>query len=238
VFEPPLPRIPPTPRSSKASSGTHRGRAHILRNVGLASVLTVGAIAVGSAGAAPPTVATCNGQAATQIGTTGSDILVGSAGVDVLAGDAGDDVIIGLEGDDVLCGGDGDDVILGGDGNDWIDGGIGTDRAFGEDGKIDSCGNSETVTTCETTWSTPQPTSTTTPSTVRPNGEKFVTVAPGQALPTGDECRSRIRPAVEARSGNRTFNNTIGTASNARFPRVDGNFVGTTDEIIQWTACK
>jgi hypothetical protein len=42
---------------------------------------------------------------------------------------------------------------------------------------------------------------------------------------------------------NVSYNQTRGTSSNDRSPssiygRVDGDFVGTTDEIIQWAACK
>ena len=42
---------------------------------------------------------------------------------------------------------------------------------------------------------------------------------------------------------NATYNATRGTSTNDRSPseiygRVDGDFVGTTDEIIQWAACK
>jgi len=33
-------------------------------------------------------------------------------------------------------------------------------------------------------------------------------------------------------------NATRGTRANTTFARVDGNFVGTTDEILQWVACK
>ncbi len=43
---------------------------------------------------------------------------------------------------------------------------------------------------------------------------------------------------TENRPNNTPFNNTRGTAPNATYPRVTGNFVGTTDEILQWTACK
>ena len=35
-----------------------------------------------------------------------------------------------------------------------------------------------------------------------------------------------------------SFNRTRGVSANNETPRVTGNFVGTTDEIIQWAACK
>ena len=34
------------------------------------------------------------------------------------------------------------------------------------------------------------------------------------------------------------YNNTRGTSPHDDYPRVDGDFIGTTDEIIQWAACK
>jgi autotransporter family porin len=37
---------------------------------------------------------------------------------------------------------------------------------------------------------------------------------------------------------NEGFNATRGSGSNDRYPRVDGDFTGSTDEIIQWAACK
>lgn len=66
----------------------------------------------------------------------------------------------------------------------------------------------------------------------------FVTLAPGADLPSGEQCANWITRAVEVRPGNTTANNTIGTGPHPTFPRVDGNFTGTTEEIIQWAACK
>ena len=53
-----------------------------------------------------------------------------------------------------------------------------------------------------------------------------------------------MRPATETRPQNNTANHTIlatlPALSNvgSRASRVDGNFTGTTDEVIQWAACK
>jgi autotransporter family porin len=54
-----------------------------------------------------------------------------------------------------------------------------------------------------------------------------------------------VRPAVEIRPENTTTNNNRGSRANANtrndwsgFNRVDGDFAGTTDQIIQWAACK
>ena len=53
-----------------------------------------------------------------------------------------------------------------------------------------------------------------------------------------------MRAAAENRPGNARFNQTVGHPTAPEPPyfntagRVTGNFTGTTDEIIQWTACK
>jgi autotransporter family porin len=66
----------------------------------------------------------------------------------------------------------------------------------------------------------------------------------GSALPSDDDCRARVRPTTEIRAGNEAFNQTVGHATAPEPPyfelagRVTGNFTGTTDEILQWAACK
>lgn len=87
---------------------------------------------------------------------------------------------------------------------------------------------------------TPAP-STPTPSTA-PTG-RFTTLPPGSPLPSDAECAARVRPAPEVRPGNATYNQTKGHGPPANPPssfysRVTGNFTGTTDELIQWAACK
>lgn len=85
----------------------------------------------------------CNGLAATIIGTSGDDVITGTAG---------DDVIAGLEGNDVIRGGLGNDVICGGPGEDTISGQGGNDTLFGEqdddvlDGGEGGCCNPATNT--------------------------------------------------------------------------------------------
>jgi hypothetical protein len=84
--------------------------------------------------------------------------------------------------------------------------------------------------------------------------ERFGLLPPRSILPSSAECAARVRPTPEVRQGNQrpnrfgiVPNQTRGVAgawvdtdpSKAPFTaRVDGNFVGTTDEIIQWAACK
>jgi autotransporter family porin len=88
------------------------------------------------------------------------------------------------------------------------------------------------------------PTTTTSPSTTTGGGAgHFSTLPPGSALPDDATCASEVRAAPENRSDNATTNATRGVQKNLSSPdptfsRVDGNFSGTTDEIIQWTACK
>ena len=82
----------------------------------------------------------------------------------------------------------------------------------------------------------------------------FYTQPPGSSLPSGSTCASEVRrnPNFEPRPDNNQANQTTpsddlsymrttsnnGGAPPGTFDRVDGNFTGTTDEIIQWGACK
>jgi hypothetical protein len=78
----------------------------------------------------------------------------------------------------------------------------------------------------------------------------MATLPPGSALPSDATCAARVtRSSWEPRPQNNTANHTTGTtiakidgptaAGNALLaPRIDGNFTGTTDELIQWAACK
>ena len=86
---------------------------------------------------------------------------------------------------------------------------------------------------------TPAPT-TTAATTTLPSGvpARFAQQPVGATLPTDAQCSSWIRRSAETRSENTGANATRGTKANTTYPRVTGNFVGTTDEIIQWTACK
>jgi hypothetical protein len=87
---------------------------------------------------------------------------------------------------------------------------------------------------------------------IPPQGSRFATLPPGSALPSSLDCASRIRrSAWEPRPGNSKANRTAGIACSeigacsvwakdlyAYASRVDGHFSGTTDEILQWGACK
>jgi hypothetical protein len=94
-----------------------------------------------------------------------------------------------------------------------------------------------------TTTRPPATTTTTVATTTTASGSRFATLAPGATLPSESDCAARVRKSAETRPQNATTNNTKGFGSPANPPyplykRVTGNFAGTTDEIIQWAACK
>jgi hypothetical protein len=81
----------------------------------------------------------------------------------------------------------------------------------------------------------------------------FRTLPPGARLPTGGQCAQWVlaRPLAENKGVNRRFNHTTGQHVGPAFfqgdapqanaligPRIDGNFTGTTKEILRWAACK
>jgi autotransporter family porin len=82
-------------------------------------------------------------------------------------------------------------------------------------------------------------------------GGYFQMLPPGSALPSEADCAARVRRSSwEPRADNYTANHTSVTNTLSNFSqftgawngqyrsRVTGNFKGTTDEIIQWAACK
>lgn len=86
-----------------------------------------------------------------------------------------------------------------------------------------------------------------------PAGGYFAMAAPGSGFPTEAECAQRVhRSAWEPRAQNTTANRNVpaqpvALANHPSFTaawqsnyktRITGNFSGTTDEIIQWAACK
>lgn len=104
-----------------------------------------------------------------------------------------------------------------------------------------------TTATPTTAAPTTLPATTTPPTTAGPTttqGQQahFGMLPVGAALPSDATCAARVRPATETRPDNTTANHTKSNGSSAgpssRYNRVTGNFTGTTDEIIQWAACK
>lgn len=108
------------------------------------------------------------------------------------------------------------------------------------------------ITTAPATTTSAAP--TTSPSGDIPPGGMFPLIGPDQPLPSGADCAARVqRNPWEPRPENTTANQTKPTGpapygmttwftakadSSAYRGRVDGNFTGTTDEIIQWASCK
>jgi autotransporter family porin len=96
------------------------------------------------------------------------------------------------------------------------------------------------------------PTVVRTPGESTPSASYFSMLPPGSALPSDAACAAAVRAKPENKRDNKTYNATkgnqgIGTnffpgsnplANTYIAPRVNGNFTGTTDEIIQWAACK
>lgn len=58
------------------------------------------------------------------------------------------------------------------------------------------------------------------------------------SLPSEAWCASEVKPVAEIHPSNATYNQRTGVGGNYTYPGVTGNFTGTTDEIIQWAACK
>lgn len=101
---------------------------------------------------------------------------------------------------------------------------------------------------------TPSPSPSPTPTVpVTQAPAHFRTLPPGSKLPSGKQCAKwvRARPKPENKGVNRRFNQRTGQALGSNFlsgdepaadqkivPRVNGNFTGTTKEILRWTACK
>jgi hypothetical protein len=92
------------------------------------------------------------------------------------------------------------------------------------------------VTQCAPQECAPEPAPAPAPA---PGAGYFGWIGLGGALPSDAQCAAAVRPAQpEIRPNNTPYNNTPGSASAPQWPRVTGNFTGTTDEIIQWGACK
>jgi hypothetical protein len=81
----------------------------------------------------------------------------------------------------------------------------------------------------------------------------FRTLPPGSTLPSSAQCARwvRARPLAENKGMNAPYNQTKGQHVASNFlgsdepqadqqitPRINGNFTGTTAEILRWAACK
>jgi hypothetical protein len=111
-------------------------------------------------------------------------------------------------------------------------------------------------TSSATSTPTPAPpvqTQTAKPSPT-PSGIVFQTLPPDDALPTGAECTRWVRESrsPENKAANQPYNRTAGQHVGAHFfpagdtpqadamlaPRINGDFTGTTADILRWAACK
>lgn len=156
-------------------------------------------------------------------GGSGPDLVRGKAGRDLIRGQGGRDRLVGGGGADELSGGRQADELYGRVGDDLLRGGSGADLLSGAGGR-DGCvsGNGrDTFAGCTET-----------------RARRFRTRPPGADLPSDAQCAAMVRSADEVRPANRKANRTRGTNRADDFPRVTGNFAGTTDEILQWVACK
>ena len=80
------------------------------------------------------------------------------------------------------------------------------------------------------------------PPTPPPTG-RFGTVSPGSPLPSDAACAAAVRPMAERQPKNDPYNvrrGVIGpgSAGPVAGQPITGNFTGTTEEIMQWVACK
>lgn len=87
-----------------------------------------------------------------------------------------------------------------------------------------------------------------------PNSQYFGTLPPGSPLPDDAYCAAAVKPRPENKGDNQPYNHSPGNqgiapdfftpgsgdprANTEIGVRVNGNFTGTTDEILQWAACK
>ena len=91
------------------------------------------------------------------------------------------------------------------------------------------------------------------PASSGPGPAYFRTLPPGAALPSGAQCARwvRARPIAENKGMNRAYNRATGEPVGPGFlagdapqadqliaPRINGDFTGTTGEILRWAACK
>lgn len=88
-----------------------------------------------------------------------------------------------------------------------------------------------------------RPSSTPTSGSGQSARTRFSTLPPGSVLPSGAQCAARVRatPIPENKAGNAVANRTTGhpvSGSTGHQTRVDGNFTGTTAQILRWAACK
>src|SRR6185437_11716667 len=117
--------------------------------------------------------------------------------------------------------------------------------------------NNTRMPTGTPTGATSTPTNPSKGSPTPPAGNPGITLPPGSILPSESTCAARIAPSsFEPRPDNYTANHQVPTAaqianlqpwnpligmdskSDSLRKQITGNYTGTTDEILQWVACK
>jgi autotransporter family porin len=103
------------------------------------------------------------------------------------------------------------------------------------------------------TTATAQPTPARSTPASQPAPARFGTLPPGSALPSDAQCAAwvRAKPFPENKGVNKAANSRTGQHIGSSFfngddpransriaPRVDGQFTGTTHQILRWAACK
>jgi hypothetical protein len=91
-------------------------------------------------------------------------------------------------------------------------------------------------------------TRTTSSRPAAPAPRHFGTLKPGATLPSGRQCATWVRaqPTKENKGVNRSYNRTTGQridgsmlgSGTSLAARVDGQFTGSTEDILRWAACK
>ncbi len=106
--------------------------------------------------------------------------------------------------------------------------------------------------TARVTLEAPPPADTDADGLPDPADPRFDTVAPGTAFPPDGRCETLLRRGFEPRPENAAANATEPPAdfslvswpsgnplvNTSIRPRIGGHFTGTTDEILQWAACR
>jgi autotransporter family porin len=97
------------------------------------------------------------------------------------------------------------------------------------------------------------PQTTTPAATTKPAPAHFTTLPPGAKLPTDAQCAAWVRAKAYPENkgvnagpnhttghhiGSGFFNGDDARANSQLAPRVDGQFTGTTRQILRWAACK
>lgn len=98
-----------------------------MQTLKLGMILVMVALLIPAIGGTAAASVSCDGHAATIVGTSAHNRIIGTANRDVIASLGGNDVIYGKGGNDLICAGGGKDIIDGQRGSDTVYGGAGTD---------------------------------------------------------------------------------------------------------------